>query len=152
MANRPKPTALRLLQGNPGKRPLPKGEPTPDAQLPPPPDHLSPVAKEEWQTMGPQLLQLGLITWIDKPAFAAYCTCWARWAEAEKALQATGPVIRSPGGTPMLNPYYCVANQALSQMRSYLTEFGMTPSSRSRISLKSKEGTDGVEDFLFGQK
>ena len=26
---RPKPTALKLIEGNPGKRPLPRDEPTP---------------------------------------------------------------------------------------------------------------------------
>ncbi len=32
----PKPTALKLLQGNPGKRPLPKGEPRPPVGCEPP--------------------------------------------------------------------------------------------------------------------
>jgi P27 family predicted phage terminase small subunit len=152
MANRPKPTHLKLLQGNPGKRAMNQNEPRPEPGLPVAPDHLSPAAKEEWESMGKQLLQLGLLTMIDKAAFAAYCVCWARWREAELAMQATGPVIRSPGGTPMLNPFYCVANQALNQMRAYLTEFGMTPSARSRLSIKSGDQADPLEGFLFGKR
>jgi P27 family predicted phage terminase small subunit len=149
---RPKPTHLKLLQGNPGKRPLNADEPKPPVELPPPPDHLSELAKQEWKNMGEQLVKLGLLTTIDRAAFAAYCVVWARWIEAEQALKTTGPVVRSTSGTPMLSPFYTVANQSLSQMRAYLTEFGMTPSSRSRTSVAGEAKTDPLEDFLFGQR
>lgn len=149
---RPKPTHLKLLQGNPGRRPLNTSEPKPPAELPPVPDHLSDLAKQEWERTGLQLLKLGLLTSIDRSAFAAYCTVYARWVEAEVALRQTGPVVRSPSGYPMLNPYYTVANQCLSQMRAYLTEFGMSPSSRSRTSVGESQRNDPLEDFLFGQR
>ena len=102
--------------------------------------------------MGEQLVRLGLLTTIDRSAFAAYCVVYSRWLEAEKALRTTGPVVRSPSGHPMLSPFYTVANQSLTQMRAYLIEFGMTPSARSRISLKDGEQTDPLEDFLFGSR
>jgi P27 family predicted phage terminase small subunit len=149
---RPKPTHLKLLQGNPGRRPLNAAEPKPPVELPPPPDYLNDTAKQEWNHLGPQLVKLGLLTSIDRSAFAAYCTVYARWVEAEVALRQTGPVVRSPSGYPMLNPYYTVANQCLSQMRAYLTEFGMSPSSRSRTSVGESQRNDPLEDFLFGQR
>lgn len=149
---RPKPSHLKLLQGNPGRRPLNASEPKPPAQLPPVPEHLSDSAKREWARMGQQLLNLGLLTSIDRSAFAAYCAVYARWVEAEESLRQTGPVLRSPSGYPMLSPFYTVANQSLSQMRAYMTEFGMTPSSRSRTSVGGTEQTDPLEDFLFGQR
>jgi P27 family predicted phage terminase small subunit len=149
---RPKPTHLKLLQGNPGKRRLNAHEPKPDMEMPVVPDHLSEGAKAEWTRAGEQLHRLGLLTSIDRSAFSAYCVLWARWVDAEEALKKTGPVVRSPGGYPMLSPYYTVANQSLSQMRTYLTEFGMTPSSRSRTSVRTGETADPLEDFLFGQK
>jgi P27 family predicted phage terminase small subunit len=102
--------------------------------------------------MGEQLHRLGLLTSIDRSAFAAYCVIYARWVEAEEALKKTGPVVKSPSGFPMLSPFYTVANQSLAQMRAYLTEFGMTPSSRSRTSVRTGDNTDPLEDFLFGQK
>src|SRR5262249_24822751 len=114
--------------------------------------HLSETAKQEWTRMGHQLLSLGLLTSIDRAAFAAYCVVWARWAEAEEQLKKTGPVVRSPSGYAMLSPFYTVANQSLSQMRAYLVEFGMTPSSRSRTSVRNGEQTDPMEEFLFGKK
>ena len=149
---RPKPTYLKLLQGNPGKRPLNANEPKPQLELPPAPEHLSEGAKQEWERTGQQLLKLGLLTSIDKSAFAAYCVVWDRWVEAEQALKKTGPVVKSGNGSPMLSPFYTVANQSLAQMRQYMIEFGMTPSARSRISVGSNEQSDSLEDYLFGQR
>ena len=149
---RPKPTHLKLLTGNPGKRPLNQNEPKPAAELPPPPDHLNDAAKSEWNRLGPQMVKLGLLSAIDGSAFAAYCVVYARWVEAEEMLKKTGPVFKAPSGFPQLSPYYTIANQSLAQMRQYLIEFGLTPSSRSRISLIDGEKTDPLEDFLFGQR
>jgi len=148
---RPKPTHLRLLQGNPGKRPLNQNEPKPPAAIPEPPEHLSEIALKEWNRMSELLLKLGLLTLIDRTAFAAYCTLYARWVEAEEALKKTGSVVRAPSGYPMLSPYYTVSNQCLQQMRAYLTEFGLTPASRSRISIGGLNQDDPLEDFLFGR-
>jgi P27 family predicted phage terminase small subunit len=147
---RPKPTHLKLLQGNPGKRRINANEPKPPVEILPAPDHLSDSAKAEWERMAKVLAQLGLLTSIDGVAFEAYCTLVARWREAEEALKKTGPVVKSPSGYPILSPYYTVANQSLNQMRAFLVEFGMTPSARSRISLRNAEQRDPMEDFLFG--
>jgi P27 family predicted phage terminase small subunit len=66
---------------------------------------------------------------------AAYCQAWSRWVKAEEMLKSTGPVIKSKTtGAIYQNPYPAVANRAMKQMRDSLTEFGMTPSSRSRVS------------------
>jgi len=147
----PKPTNLRLLQGNPGRRPINRREPKPDAELPSPPEHLSETARAEWSRMAEQLHRLGLLTSIDRAAFAAYCVVYGRWIEAEQALKKTGPVVRSASGHPMLSPFYTVAHQSLAQLRAYLSEFGMTPASRSRTSVHSGENADSLEDFLFGK-
>ena len=48
MAGRkPKPTRLKIIQGNPGKRPLNKNEPQPERRLMRAPSHLSEEAKKE---------------------------------------------------------------------------------------------------------
>jgi len=44
---RPKPTNLKVLHGNPGKRPLNANEPKPAAEMPSAPDHLGEVAQTE---------------------------------------------------------------------------------------------------------
>lgn len=69
---------------------------------------------------------------MDKAALALYCQAWGRWVEAEDYLKKYGVMVKSPNGFPMQSPYQAVANKAMEQMRALLTEFGMSPSSRTR--------------------
>jgi P27 family predicted phage terminase small subunit len=144
---KPKPTTLKLLEGNPGKRPLNHHEPQPASDKPTCPSHLSGEARKEWNRISKDLHQAGLLTRIDKTALAIYCQAWQRWVEAEENLKKVGPVVKSPSGYPVLNPFWSVANKAMSQMQKALVEFGMTPSSRSRINL-AESGGDALEDFI----
>jgi len=151
MAGRkPKPTALRRAQGNPGHRPLNKNEPQPTG-IPKCPAHLDADAKKEWKRISRELISLGLLTSIDRAALAAYCSCWSRWVNADQQVQKFGAVIKSPkSGFPVQNPYVGIANTALNHMRRYLTEFGMTPSSRSRIQVAPTEVADPFAEFMKG--
>ena len=102
--------------------------------------------------MGRRLLKLGLMTDIDAPAFAAYCIAWGRWTEAEEKLRTLGAIVKAPSGYPIQNPYLAVENKAIEQMKVFLTEFGMTPSSRSRVIVSDEEAGDTTEEFLFGDR
>jgi P27 family predicted phage terminase small subunit len=145
---KPTPTPLKLLAGNPGRRPLSQAEPTPAPRLPRAPEHLGPEARKEWRRAGRFLLQLGLVSDLDHAALAAYCTAYGRWVEAEQALKAYGLMLKSPNGFPVQSPYLAVANRALEQMRSLLSEFGMSPASRSRVSATPAQPQDPFEAFL----
>ena len=82
-------------------------------------------------------------------AFAAYCTAYGRWVEAEQALQTHGVLMKSPSGFPMQSPYLTVANRAMEQMRSLLSEFGMSPASRSRVAGIPQSPEESEFDRLF---
>lgn len=129
---KPKPTALRVLQGNPGKRRLNDKEPKPKPGTPSAPPFLTDEAKREWRRVSKQLLALGLLTLIDKAALAAYCVAWGRWAEAETALREFGIFVMTPVGM-VENPALRISDNARKQMMRALVEFGMSPSSRSRV-------------------
>lgn len=151
---RPNPTSLKILNGNPGRRPLNKDEPKPRAKLPACPAHLTPAAKREWQRIGQKLLTLGLVTEMDRAALAAYCQVYARWVEAEEQIQKHGTVwkLTTKAGTPWVqqSPYLQVANKALEQMMRYLVEFGMSPASRSRVhALPLIDEDNPAEEFFL---
>ena len=143
---KPKPTHLKLLLNNPGKRRLNKSEPKLAAALPEPPNHLNAEAKEEWARISHELYAVGLLSNIDRASLAAYCQCYGRWIQAERAIAAmaerdlltSGLMIRTQKGNAIQNPLVGTANVAMSCMSRYATEFGMTPSARSRM---STEGT-----------
>jgi P27 family predicted phage terminase small subunit len=130
---RPKPTALKVLQGTDRADRRNEHEPQTTAAIPACPDHLSGEAKSEWERVGRLLAGLGLVTQIDRAALAAYCQAWGRWVEAEEAIKRHGVVIKSPNNFPIQSPYLAIANKAMDQMRLLLAEFGMTPSSRTRV-------------------
>jgi P27 family predicted phage terminase small subunit len=139
---KPKPTHLKLLEGNPGKRPINTREPKPPPVTPTCPRHLSDDAKKEWRRVTPLLDTLGLLTKIDRAALAMYCEAWGRWVQAEEALRKFGVMVKSPNGFPMQSPYLAVANKAMGQMRGLLAEFGMSPASRTRISVEQPDDDD----------
>ena len=148
---KPKPSALKMFEGNPGKRALNQNEPKPAVQTPDCPVHLDDEAQAEWNRITPELSTLGLIARIDRAALAAYCQAWSRWVKAEEMLKSTGPVIKSKTtGAIYQNPYLAVANRAMKQMRDFLTEFGMTPSSRSRVSSGLPPVRDEKVEKFFG--
>lgn len=139
---RPQPTQLRVLRGNPSKRPLPKNEPTPDAKLPPAPRHLSDEARREWRRIGRELERLGLVSQIDRALLTAYCSAWGRLVEAETMLRKYGSVVKTPNGMLVQSPYLQIVNKATEQLAKIAPEFGMSPSSRSRVSVPTQAPAD----------
>ena len=131
----PKPTALKILQGNPGKRPLNKKEPKPKNEIPTCQPHLCRHGKIEWKRITKELSILGLITRIDRAALSGYCTAWGNYVESSIGIQKTGYLVKSKTGVFRINPLVMIQTRALDQMKGFLVEFGMSPASRSRISI-----------------
>lgn len=147
VGRKPKPTALRELQGNPGKRPLNKREPKPSG-TPTCPSHLDADAKKEWKRISRELTTLGLLTSVDRAALAAYCAAYSRWVAAELNIQKFGTVIKSPkSGFPIQNPYVSVANTALDHLRKFAAEFGLTPASRTRLQVEPRQNQKDSDPF-----
>jgi P27 family predicted phage terminase small subunit len=144
----PKPTHLKLLEGNPGKRPLNQNEPKPKPIAPKPPSWLDKEAKKEWKRVAPELERLGLLTVVDGAALAAYCQAYSRWVEAEKFLSKHGTVFKTPNGYIQQLPQVSIAQKYLQIVKSFCQEFGLTPSARSRMTLPSSGGED--DDDFFG--
>lgn len=146
---KPKPTRVRAITGNPGKRPLNPSEPMPELltldAIPEPPSELSKRAQAEWHRLAPQLATLRILTALDRAALAAYCAAYALWAEAIEAVGQYGAMVKSPTGYPMQSPYIGMANRQAEIMLRIASEFGFTPASRARIVARQTQEPD-----LFG--
>jgi P27 family predicted phage terminase small subunit len=147
MGRRAKPTALKILQGNPGRRELNKNEPKPSG-IPTCPRHLNKIARTEWRRISKELLACGLLTSVDRAALACYAVAWSRWVEAEGKVATTGLVVQSPTGYPIVNPFVGIANRAMDLMHKFSTEFGLTPSSRSRLSVNPDAKKSDWDDIF----
>ena len=139
---RPKPTRMKLLTGNPGKRPLNADEPRPEPTVPECPPELGPVARQEWDRLAGELGALKILTTLDRAALAAYCNAYGLWAEAIQAIQKYGTMVKSPSGYPIQSPYVSIANRQAEIMMRIASEFGFTPASRSRISAPPRQEPD----------
>lgn len=143
---KPKPTVLKLVEGNPGRRRIDvDSEPQPDLALPECPDFLVEDAREEWHRMAKELFAMGLLTTVDRAALAGYCAAYGRFAGAERDIARNGTVVNSPNNYPITSPWVGVANRALDLMHKYLVEFGMTPSSRTRIKVPQATKAEALE-------
>ena len=147
---KPKPTGTKVLEGTFRPDRANKDEPRPKPAGREPPSHLSGPAKDEWHRTGAVLYPLGLLTELDVPAFELYCETYARWLEAKDKVAEKGTVLVTSNKNLIQNPYLAIANKAQEQMMKILAEFGMTQSSRTRVSATPPEGDKDVEAMLFG--
>jgi len=152
---KPLPSKVKELKG--GKKTYRRGgagkktEPQPAKSSGPPsaPRYLDKVAKKEWRRIVKELYPIGLLTKVDIVALAGYCVCYSTWIEAQGQIEKHGVLIKAPNGFPMQSPYLSIANKAMQEMRKWLVEFGMTPSSRSGLDVKPKEKEkDPLAEFM----
>ena len=149
---KPTPTAIKELEGNPGKRPLNGQEPQPRKKAPACPKWLEPEAKKEWRRLAKQMEAIGVLTEVDMAAFASYCQAYARWKEAEEFITQHGSIVKTPSGYWQQVPQVSIAQTYNKIMTKLAAEFGLTPSSPSRIIAGEGEHdtADEMEDLLGG--
>lgn len=150
----PQPTKLRVLHGNPGKRPLNKQEPQPKRGRPSCPRWLTGEARKEWKRVVPELERLGLLTIVDRTALATYCQAWARYVEAEAMITRYGSILKSEKSDYIqVSPYATISKQNALLVKAFCQEFGLTPASRTRIAApKAAPESDAVEEWLRGNR
>jgi P27 family predicted phage terminase small subunit len=154
----PKPTALKLIEGNPGKRTLNKNEPK-FGGAPVCPTWLSPDAKTEWKRVVKELSALDMLRSVDSSALAAYCQSYSRWQSAERMIDCDGQTVQEPitnkagevvGHKIKCHPAVGIARNALTAMLRASALFGFDPSSRSRLSVGEPTAADPFELFMQG--
>ena len=175
-----KPTKLKKLEGNAGKRSLPEKEPAPSIEIKSPicPAYLKGPARQEWNRIVPELHRLGLLTVIDQAAIEVYCSYFQQWKEAEaelarmrrefrdalkrrkkdprskEKLPSNGLVATTSNGNSIMEPMLSVKKQAAEMMHKFLIEFGMTPASRTRTAgvVDSRKSKSPMEKLLEGTR
>ena len=152
---KPKPTALKKLAGNPGRRPLNENEPKIPEGKPTCPRHLNHHGKLEWKRIAPILYKAGLLNLTDRAMLAVYCQNWGRWVEAELKLKnmeeqfKIGQVIKTSNDNFIQNAWLGIANRAQDKMVKSAVEFGMSPSSKSRIMVQIGNKEVSLAELLF---
>lgn len=151
----PKPVALRVIDGNPSKRPLPNTpEPSTSDEVPAPPKHLGTEARRFWRKVAPELHRLGMLTEVDLAAFERLSESYGLAVQAMKDIKKNGPievasVFRKDGEVSgerrQKNPAIQVWRDSTTLFKALAAEFGITPATRARFNVP--DDADGSGDF-----
>ena len=134
---KPQSTALKVLRGNPGKRPLNKAEPVAMPGFPSMPSWLDREARSEWRRLK-RLLPVGLVCKVDQSALALLCQAWSELVELYKARgdEDTDPK-RASAMRSAFSRWYRLAGQ-----------FSLFPACRSGLVLPHIEESDPMQELL----
>ena len=141
----PTPTTLRILRGNPGRRPLNSEEPSSPLlkRMPPAPGFLDDEGKRVWSAEGRRFIEAGLLTALDLAMFGTWCIWYSKRDVASRAVNQSGLVVKAKGvGNPYINPYMnvismcrrrCIRSRSNSACRPHpRTKFrSLNPAQRS---------------------
>ena len=131
---KPKPTAVKVLEGNPGKRKLNKSEPVAEGDLAIPPAFLSVTQRVIWvNTL--RVAPKGLLKAVDEAVLAKYCVAYDQFQRSSEDIARNGYETATQNGTTVA-PAVHVQKKAAQDMSSACSEMGFTPSSRSRLHLE----------------
>ena len=134
--------SMRLVRGGGPKRATPRKPRAPRC-----PSFLGPVARREWRRLAGDLASRGLLTNLDRAAFAIYCQAWEHVVQSQELVARHGLVSEAEDGSCGPSPHFAVLSAASETLTRIAAEFGMTPASRSRIGLPGKlEEYDGGFD------
>lgn len=146
----PTPTALRLLRGNPGKRPLPKNEPKPPEVNPGKPAHIAKdkVASAEWDRLVALTTAKNarVLTVADGPMLEATVLAYSDLRESQRIIQAEGMTYETtnPAGSLMYRkrPEVEIGADAWRRYVVGLTHFGLSPATRTKVKATELESDE----------
>lgn len=153
MAGRkPLPTAIKELKGTAQKCRTNINEPKASVMCPDPPSFLGEIALKEWGHKAPLLVKMGVLTEADNTALAAYCVQYERFVRAEQKLADGEYTEVTTNGNEIAKALVGVSNRAADLMKKFLVEFGLTPSSRTRISANPSSEQDNEWNDFGGRR
>lgn len=139
------PRAIKELKGTFQKHKEKANPVTPEAliTLPTAPQDLPVKFQETWYRLTAQMQQLGYLTELDLEMLKAYFRQLQMMEEAWETLEREGKTIimtnKGGGMYPIKSPWISIYNEALSHANRIAQQFGLTPSSREKISATPKE-------------
>jgi P27 family predicted phage terminase small subunit len=155
----PKPSAIRVLEGMRGHRKLNDREPTPLVMEPEMPKHLDAIARREWRRLVPILIRMRVLTEADGVALSNLCTAYSiliktqRLIDKHEAAGTSALLMKSETGYVYQSPLLNIVNQQIGIINGLLAQFGMTPASRTRVSVAGLDSaSDALDDAIFNQQ
>jgi P27 family predicted phage terminase small subunit len=155
---RKKPYLQAVREGNPGRRPLDPGVVLPGADLAEPdwrdvfPNGGDPAARgqntrarntasAEWRRVVPVLIRSAGLADVDLALVRDYCVCVARIDQGERSISRDGALMEGERGWQK-NGWSTLNSQYRAQLKIYIRELGLSPSSRRGITPPADDDDD----------
>jgi P27 family predicted phage terminase small subunit len=97
--------------------------------------------------LAPELIRLGVLTPLDRDALATYCEAVTHYRQAAELIDRSSVLVKSASGRLVKNPALQVARDQAAIIKGFARELGLTPSSRSGISVPEAED-DALAELL----
>ncbi len=136
---KPVPSGMKVIQGNPGKRPIPEEPDYGTVTIGDPPAWLDAAGKKEWKRVAVELGGLEVVAEVDLTLLGGYCDAVAR------AIEASRMARNDPS-------FAARADRAWDTVRKFAAVFGIGPAERSRVPKGKKPDSDKRKDFLRGRR
>lgn len=152
---KPKPTARQIAEGDPRKKGVHKldeklaAEPKASRGLPDCPRHLKGRARAAWNSWREELEAMKLDARCDAVMLEGACVAYARAVEADLMVTKWGITVEETlldydeGELTVLtvktNPALGISNAAWRQVRAFCSDFGLSPVSRTRLTVEKKD-------------
>jgi phage terminase small subunit len=165
----PKPTRIRILEGNRARRPLPANEPQYAPAVPRRPSGMSAGARKIWNTLVREMAESGVLRTVDALALMQLCEDQAMLDTLRKGLDEMTREISAkakekkmdlPGGALIQLSRTIEGRRTLATIRELSgqiivqrREFGLTPASNGRVQTAGGPGSgfmDPLEQALCG--
>jgi len=147
---KPKPTKLLKLHGTFQKCRRSAKEPEYKVSVPDCPDWLGDIAKLEWERMTAELKESGIIAKIYQVPLALYCQAYEDYLTALENVRDEGISYRSDKGNQIQNPEVNVMHKAREVLMKIAVEFGLTPSSKTRVRSDKPQKANPFKEMLTG--
>jgi P27 family predicted phage terminase small subunit len=135
----PKPRALVIAEGNPGKRPLNPLEPQPRLKRPKCPAPLDEDGRREWRRLVPILERMRVLTEADGIALANLCMQYSTLLKAQRLLEKSGLLFKTKSGYVQQSPVVAIVASCVDRVTKLCREFGLTPAARTRLTAQTED-------------
>lgn len=142
----PKPSRLKEIHGT-GQAKATEPKPL-RVELPSAPSYLDERATELWNKLAPELSRLGLLTIVDLEALAAACMSFSLAVQAAHQIKTEGLIVPDGQNRSHKNPAFQILRDSLATYKSFAQEFGLTPSSRTRLSADVEDDLSDLVSLL----
>lgn len=114
-----------------------------DLGMPPCPAWLKGKARKHWDTLGPKLVQAGLLSVVDSDVFLLHCDNMAAYEEVQEKLQDINSwVATTPNKFEVQSAWLQIRNKLQELIIKTAREFGLTPASRSSVKVNKQQQLD----------